>query len=288
MHPITGNSSLFQQRLQADNIEIAEFIDLELISSISYHWTTANQPLTYTLSGAPTTYYPFPGGTGSGIQESTDLGVSVMDFTIANTGQILQGALLAGDFSLAGLKIGQCFTDTPDLGRLEIYVGKVGDFAFDRHELTGQARNIWKSLNVSWPYYTYQDKCAWRFGSAGCGFNTASITIAVNTINVASSDTLNIMLNSGTLTQSYAPGRFNFGRATITGGLNKGLIRPIRIHTGDLLSLGQTLPNGDFTGLTLSIYPGCQKRLVADCKSLYNNDKNFFGYEKITTIEQAF
>lgn len=288
MHHITGNSSLFYQRLQADGLEIAEFIDLEFVNSTAFHWTTANQPMTYTLSGVPTAYLPFPGGTGTGIEESIDLGVSVLDFTMANTGSALQEQLLVGDFALAGLKIGQSFIDTPDLGRMEIYVGKIGDFAYDRHELTGQARNLWKSLNVSWPYYTYQDKCAWRFGSAGCGFNTSSITIAINTVNVSSSDTLNIMLNSGTLTQSYAPGRFNLGRATFTGGVNSGLIRAIRTHTGDLLSLGQALPNGNFAGMTLSIYPGCQKRLIDDCHSTYNNDKNFLGFPWIPTFEQAF
>ena len=281
-------NSAFWVRLQADDLEIAELIDLETPSGGSFHWTTANQPITYTLSGVPTTYIPFPGGTGSGIEESIDLGVSVMDFTMANTGPILQGQLLSADFALAALKIGQIFTDTPDLDRMEIYTGKIGDFQFDRLELSGQARNLWKSLNVQWPYYTYQDKCAWRFGSAGCGFNTSSITLAINTINVGSSTTLNILLNSGTLTQSFANNRFDLGRATFTSGTNSGAVRTIRVQTGDLLSLSYILPNGDLTGLQLSIYPGCKKRLIDDCKSLYNNDTNFFGSPWIPKFEQAF
>jgi hypothetical protein len=38
------------------------------------------------------------------------------------------------------------------------------------------------------------------------------------------------------------------------------------------------LSNPDLSGLTLSIHPGCKKRLLEDCKSLYNNDKNFLGF----------
>lgn len=281
-------SSAFWLRLQQTNVELAELIDFGLPDGTQYHWTTANAPLTYTLSGAATQYIPFPGQPGSGIQGDISLGVSVIDFTLANSGAPIQGQLLSSDFALASVKVGRVFTDTPDLGRLEIYNGKTGDYSYDRLELMGQARNIWKSLNVQWPYYSYQDKCAWRFGSAGCGFNTASITVAINSINVGSSTTLALLVASGYLVQSYANNRFIFGRATITGGTNSGAIRSIMAHTGDLLTLSNVLSNPDLTGLTLSIYPGCNKRFVDDCTSLYNNSKNFFGFPKIPTQEKAF
>lgn len=280
-------SSAFWARLQLDEVNLTELIDLELPYGGAKHWTTSNQPLTYTLSGAPTVYTPFPGHATSGIEESIDLGVSIVQFTMANTGDDIQTQLVARDFSLAQIKIGQCFVDTPDLGRMNIYLGKIGDFSHNRDEISGQGRNLWKSLNIRWPYFTYQEKCVWRFGGAGCGFNTASVTVAVNTINVASSDTLNILLTTGSL-NGYTPGRFNYGRATITGGTNSGAIRTIRNHSGDLLQLSHELPDTDLTGLTLSIFPGCQKRLIEDCKSLYNNDANFMGFPWIPNFEDAF
>lgn len=281
-------SSLFWAKLQLDGVLLADLIDLTLPNSVQFHWTTANGPITYTLSGASTVYVPFVGMTANGIEENIDLGVGVMDMTIANSGSQISNQLLSQDFALASVKIGQVFTDTPDLGRMELYVGKVGDFSYDRMQITAQARNIWKSLNINWPYYTYQDKCVWRFGSVGCGFDATSVTLAINSINVGSSDTLSILLNSGTLSSSYAAGRFNLGRATITGGLNNGFVRTIRIHTGDLISLSHYLPYSDLSGLTLSIYPGCQKRLLDDCHSTYNNAKNFLGWPWIPNMEQAF
>jgi uncharacterized phage protein (TIGR02218 family) len=279
-------NSAFYQKLQSDGLLIAELIDLELTNGGQYHWTTANGEVTYTLSGSPTKYVPFPGH-GGNIQEDMNLGVSVLAFTLANSGPILQDQLLSTDFSLAGVKIGQVFTDTPDLGRMDVYLGKMGDFSYNRLELTGQARNIWKSLNVRWPYYTYQEKCGWRFGSAGCGFNTASITLNVSTLLVTSSTTEVLRLNTGSLS-GFTNGRFNFGRCTITGGTNSGAIRTIRAHSGDCLELSHALSNPDFTGITLAIYPGCQKRLIDDCKSLYNNDANFLGWPWIPTEENAF
>jgi uncharacterized phage protein (TIGR02218 family) len=212
--------------------------------------------------------------------------VSVIDFTIANSGTELQGNLLSSDFALAFVQVGRVFIDTPDLGRMEMYTGKVGDFQYDRLELTGQMRNLWKSLNVNWPYYTYQDKCAWRFGSAGCGFNLSSVTLSTSIV-VGSSTAIDLLLPAGTLS-GFANGRFTFGRCTITGGENVGVVRAIRAHSGDLISLSYQLSNPDLTGLTLDINPGCQKRLLEDCKSLYNNDKNFMGFPWIPKQEDAW
>lgn len=277
-------SSAFWLRLQGDNIEMAELIDLTLPNSYVYRWTTANEEVTW----AGNKYIPFPGQPGSGIEESIDLGVNVIEFTIANSGTQLKQQLLSSDFALAGIDIGQCFTDTPDLGRMSIYKGKVGDFGYNRAEISGQARNIWKSLNVKWPYYTYNEKCVLRFGSFACGFNTTSVTQHISSINVGSSTTLELLVQSGTLVNSFPAGRFNFGRATITGGVNSGAIRTIRNHSGDLLMLSHPLPNPDLSGMTLDIFPGCQKRLLEDCHSLYNNSKNFLGWPWIPIEEDAF
>lgn len=271
-------NTAFWQRLQGDNIDMCELVDLELPNGASFHWTTANQPLTYTLSGDLTVYQPFPGAGATGFEDGIDLSVAVIDFVMANTGSVLQGQLLSQDFALGKLNIGEVFTDTPDLGRMPVYNGKIGDFSYNRHELTGQARNLWKSLNIQWPYYTYNDNCGWRFGSKGCGFNTASVTINVTSVVVGSSDVTKLLLPSGTLSNSFADGRFNFGRATITSGTNSGSVRPIMAHTGDLLTLAYPLSNTDLTGIKVSIYPGCNKRIIDDCKSLYNNTKNFFGF----------
>jgi hypothetical protein len=285
--PITGNASLFYQKLQTDGVLICELIDLYMPNGAGLHFTTANNPITYTLSGADTNYRPFP-GTGGGAQEDTQLGVSVVDFVMANVDSGVSQQLVSNDFALANLKIGRVFTDTPNLGRMEMYNGKVGDFSYDRHEINGQARNYWKSLSVQWPYYTYRDTCGWRFGSTGCGKHTSSLTVAINSINVGSSDTRNILVASGYITQSFANGRFEYGRCTITGGVNSGFVRQIVGQSGDLISLSSDLPYKDLTGMKLSIFPGCKKRLIEDCTSLYDNSKNFFGWPWMPKAEDAF
>lgn len=289
MRAINGDAVAYRAALQSDGMTLVELIDLSM-RGYSYHWTTGNQPLTYTLSGVPTTYEPFPGTVPNGIEDGVDLGVSVIDFVVANSGSILRTLLQGGAFAEADLAVGRVFPDTPDLGRMEIFVGKIGDYAHNRMEIKGQARNAWQSLSTRFPYHVYGDKCTWRFGSDGCGFNTASITTAVAeaSVNVSSSTTLNILLSSGFLSNSYASGRFDFGRLTVTGGVNSGQVRTIRQHTGDLVALSHPLPFNSFAGITLEIFPGCRKRILEDCHSTYNNARNFMGFPWIPVQEDAF
>lgn len=285
---ISPNSAFFT-RMQSDEIDLVEIIDLELPGGGgNFHFTTCNQPITYVLSGTATTYDPFAGGTPTGVQQDNALGVSVIDFVMQNTISNVSDMVDNSDFTQARLKIGRIFIGTPGLGRMEIYNGQVGDFAFDRIQLKGQARNLWKSLNVQWPYYLFQDTCGWRFGSAGCGINASSFDVAVNTINVTSSTTIDLYFPTGTLTSSFTTNRFDFGRLAVTGGVNSGAVRTIRSHSGDHLSLSYDLPSADVTSISFVIRPGCRKRIVQDCHSIYNNAKNALAFWTIPLQEKAY
>lgn len=282
-------NTAFYQRLQLDTLDIVEVIDLDLPGSGgSFHFTTANEQITYTLSGAPTKYLPFAGGTPTGVQQDNSLGVSVIDFVMQNSLVAVSQMVDNNDFALARLKIGRVFASTPNLGRMEIYNGQVGDWSYDRIQLKGQGRNLWKSLNVQWPYYLYQDTCAWRFGSKGCGVNANSYSTVINTISVNSSTTIDLFFPAGTLTNSFANGRFDFGRLIVTGGVNSGSQRTIRTHSGDYLGLSYDLASADVTSISFVIQPGCRKKIVDDCKSIYNNEKNFNGYWGIPVQEDAY
>ena len=103
-------SSAFQARLQQGG-QLVELIDLDCRNA-SFHWTTANNRLFATLSGDTVEYLPFPGGVPNGIEESNDLGVSVIDFVMANTGEVFSAIMAGGDFAAAGLRISRVFADT--------------------------------------------------------------------------------------------------------------------------------------------------------------------------------
>lgn len=281
-------SSAFYGKLQESG-ELVELIDLEC-RNVSFHWTTGNNRLFATLSGDLVEYLPFPGGTPAGIEESSDLGVAVIDFMMANTGAVFSSVMAGGDFATATLRVSRVFADTPDLDRMYIYQGQIGDYSYNRQTVTGQARNRWRGAQTQWPYYTYQDNCGWRFGSFGCGFNTASVTLTVTNsdVLVGSSTNLAIRMTSGFLSNSYANERFDFGRFTVTGGVNSGQVRTIRQHSGDLLMLSYPLSVNCLDAIAFDIFPGCRKRLINDCKSLYNNTRNFLGFPWVPIQENAY
>lgn len=282
-------SSAFYERLQWDGLNLATLIDLEATGQ-SFHWTSANDEMFYTLSGTLTKYDPFPGQTLKGLKQTNDLSVSVIDFVAANTGDLFSALMDTSDLDFADIKIGRVFIDTPDLGRMETYQGRLGDYSYDRASIAGSARNRWNSARVKWPYYNYQDNCAWRFGGRGCGFDTSSITLTFSSGNivVGSTTTLAIRMQDGTLSNSFADERFNFGRLTVTDGPNSGHVRTIRAHSGDLLELSHELPVNSFATFDFEIFPGCRKRRIADCKSLYNNEDAFLGFPWIPIQEDAF
>lgn len=280
-------NSAFYQRMQEDGVNMALLIDLETRGK-SFRWTSANDRITYTLSSNPTVYEPFPGQTLNGLKQTNDMAVSVIDFIVANTGDLIEELIDTNDLDYAVLRIGRVFISTPDLGRMEVFVGEIADYTYDRNAISGSVRNRWGSARIKWPYYNYQDKCSWRFGGTGCGFDASSITITFTAADVNTMTQRVITLNSGTLTQSYSNNRFDFGRLTVTDGPNSGHIRTIRSHSGDVLDLSHNLPVNSFTTFGFSVFPGCRKRREADCKSLYNNEENFMGFPWIPIQEDAF
>jgi len=282
-------NSAFFTRMQGGGLGMALVIDLETRGK-NFHWTSANNEIFYTLSSDLTKYDPFPGQTLNGLRQTNDLSVSVIDFVVANTGDLFPELLETKDLDFATLKIGRVFTDTPDLGRMEIFQGRIGDYTYDRNAIAGSVRNQWNSAGLRFPYLNYQDKCSWRFGSTGCGFDTTSVTLTgdVSSIIVGSTTQIAIRFQDGTISNSYANNRFDFGRITIVDGPNSGHIRTIRSHSGDMFLLSHELPVNSFSTFGFSIFPGCRKRKTEDCTSLYDNAANFMGFPWIPIQEDAF
>jgi len=274
-------SSAYYAKLQQSTVTICELIELSS-KTREWRWATSETPVTF----GGNTYDPFPGFTPSGVDETIDLGIATVNFVMANSGGEFNELLDTYGLDLASLQVRRVFTDTPDLGSMIIYAGKLGDYSYDRNQISGEARNIFHGINVNWPYYSYQDQCSWKFGSTGCGVDTSSITI-IGSLN-ASSDKINFTVASGFFTASYANGYFLKGKLTILDGQNSGEVRTIRIHSGDGFSISHQLPFNVDSNDGFSLYPGCRKRFIADCVSKYNASSNFLGFPWIPRQGQAF
>lgn len=279
-------NSAFDARLEEDVVgTLVSLVEVEGAGFTEFY-TTANQELFATLSGQLREYKPLPGQASGNIQSATDLSVSTMEFTLAASAAAnLLSLLPANNLDAATIRIYDVFADTPDLGRMAVYIGKIGDFGWNRTAVKAQGRNVWDSRFLEFPYYTYGDGCFWRFGSPGCGIDTSSYTIVVSPsrLAVSSCSRIGLWVNSlGTVPDGY----YDFGRVTFTGGVNSGQIRAVRNHLGQSLQLSHALPYDPQSGDAMTLFPGCRKRFFADCTSKYNNARNYNGYQTIPIPEQ--
>lgn len=274
-------SSAFWLALQAEYVQIADLIDLDTPSG-TYRWTTSNIPIV--SSGQ--TYDPFPGGAAKGAEESTDLGVGNINFTVVNSGQIRE-LLMVNELDFASLAISRVFVNSPDLGRMYSFRGKLAELSHNRDLMSGQARSIFAGVNAAFPYHTYQDYCVWRFGSTGCGINTSSYTVATSIVP-GSSNPLTLLAQSGGISGAYTSGRLDRGRLTVLSGVNSGQVRTIRSQSGDYLVLSHPLPYSVSSGFAFNVYPGCRKRILDDCRSRYNNTTRALGFPWMPKNESAF
>jgi uncharacterized phage protein (TIGR02218 family) len=274
-------SAALQTALRQDAVNIADLIELTTPTQ-TYRWTTSNIPIVSSLQ----TYDPFPGRAARGAEESTDLGIGYMDFSVVNSGQIKE-LIDANQLDFASVVISRVVVNSPDIGRLYMFRGKVADLSFTRDLITGQIRNIFNGVTGTFPYNTYKETCDWRFGSTGCGINTSSYTIS-SSIAASSSNPLILLATSGGISVGYAPGRLDRGRLTVLTGANSGQVRTIRACSGDLMILSHPLPFSVSSGFSFSVHPGCRKRVVDDCRSLYNNVSRALGFPWMPKNEQAF
>jgi len=274
-----STSSAYWYLAQQDNVNIAELIQLTS-RTFTWRWTTCNQDIV--SSGY--TWVPFLGNTGSGIEESIDLAIATIDFTMANSGDDFRAVLEANELDMASIIVRRVHVSTPDGGSVEIYRGKVGDYVFDRNQITGQARNFFNSINVQWPPYTYMDQCAWRFGSTGCGYNTSSVTVSSTARAVTSGYRLGALVDIA----SKAVGYYDKGRFTFISSVNSGHTRSVRVHSGSRIEFSHAMPYDIVSGSLFELYPGCRKRMIDDCTSKYNNVRNFLGFPWIPKQENAF
>ena len=284
--PYTLPNSQFFEKLQDETVLIAETIDL-FTPGGEFYWTTTNDNVsTLNSSGDAVEYTPFPGQTAGGTRQSTDLTIETIRFVVANSGGVFDALLVGKEIMRSSLVIRRFFTDTPGLGAWEIFRGDIGDFKWTRDLITGQVRDEWDSHTQKWPYYNYQDLCIWKFGGAGCGIDVSSFTVPLS-IDASSSTPTTIHCFSGTLTQSFANDRLTFGKFSVTFGANSGHVRSVRAHSGDVIELSHRLGSG-VTSIAADVFPGCRKRLIEDCTSLYDNSARHNSYEWTPLQEEGF
>ena len=119
-------NSAFFSRLQDSNnsINIVELIELQGRTN-TWRWTTGNK----TVVSSGNSYVPFPGRNEQGMEEGIDLNISVVGFVLSNSGGAFNELLDSNQLDFADITVRRVFVDTPDLGSMIHFTGKLGDYS---------------------------------------------------------------------------------------------------------------------------------------------------------------
>jgi len=203
-------------------------------------------------------------------------------------GNLVRTDMLSGKYDYAKIEIFILNYADTTMGKVDSIQGRFGRVNFSDNQFTV---NIFSNTKLFGQTIgrTYTSLCSADLGDSKCKINLSNYTETgtVLTVTDQHSFTASITdLNGNGITISDW---FTSGLLTWTSGNNNGKKIEIRQHTysGDhTLSLQEdmffTIQSGD----TFTIYAGCQKRTIEDCKNKFNNILNNRGFKYVPTRDQ--
>ncbi len=213
--------------------------------------------------------------------------VDTLDVSVyADQSDLLNGApwfnaVQRGALDSALLKLERVFMPTPgdtSLGAVSLFTGRVSDTQVSRTEANLTIKSELELLNTQLPRNLYQAGCLHTLFDNGCQLNKASYAVAGT---IVSADTVNLAT-----TLNLATDYFTLGVVKFTSGVNNGVTRSVRYHSGGGFVFALPLVTAPAAGDTFIAWPGCDKTKTT-CSSKFNNVINFRGFPYVPTPETA-
>lgn len=230
------------------------------------------------------TYAAATGFMPSAIQASADAAPDNLSVDgILSSPSITEDDLMAGVWDYATVEI-LLYDYVAGLLVGVLTKGKIGPVEIDGQRYKASLLGLSDRLRQNLGELT-QPKCRAELGDDRCKVDLPAITIAAVVSTVTDRRTFSVVLGS----PSYASGHFDAGKVSFTSGDNSGYEMEIRTTSGTSslsVSLQLPMPNDIAIGNTLTLAPGCLKRLVEDCKTKYNNVVNFRGEPYVPGVDQ--
>lgn len=226
----------------------------------------------------------------NGIRCTTGVEVSELEMTfhadlatLVNGNALIQFAVNGG-FDNAVVTLHRAYKadwDQPLQGVLNMFSGRVSQpRGASRTSIVIIAKSWLELLNVNVPPNVYQPPCKNVLYDGNCLADRSAFL--VNNAATAGSTTSAIQT-----TLAQASGYFDLGSITFTSGLNNGISRTVKRHTGGgQIALVRAFPSAPAPGDTFNIVPGCDRRQVT-CDTKFNNLIHFRGYPFVPVPETS-
>jgi len=218
-------------------------------------------------------YKAATGYTSSSAIASADLAVDNLEVRgILDATTITEADLLAGVWDFAQVETFLVNYNALADGILRESKGRLGEVRLSRATFVAELRGLTQALQQTIGE-VYTSACRADLGDSRCKVNLATYTVT-GTLTGATSRS--VFSDSA---RTEGANYFNGGKLTWTGGANSGKSMEVKSWNSGTktFTLAQPMVGTVAVGDTYSVYPGCTKRLIDDCKTKFNNVVNFRG-----------
>lgn len=211
-------------------------------------------------------------GIFSAIQTKSDLGIDTIDLAGFGSSYIALTDIRAGKWDKAAFEIIVFNPLAPANGSVIKRAGWLGQSIIQRNSWQFELQSLARILHAN-VGLTSSPTCRNDLGDSMCQVNLASHTVTGSITSVTNRKTF------ADSSRSEADAHFTGGKLTWTGGANSGLSFEVKTWTASTKTfvLYQSTPFTVSNGDTYSVHRGCRKRLIEDCKTIFNNVANFDG-----------
>lgn len=191
-------------------------------------------------------------------------------------------AIRLGHFDGAEIMIEEAFMPTwgdVSAGTVLKFLGRVADVEAAGVEAFITVASHTELLNQDMPRNLYLPGCVHTLFDAGCTLSKAAFTVSRTVLAGATTQLVPI-------TDAAAAGHYDLGGFTVTSGALTGYKRSVKQWAGPNLKLLTPLPTALAAGVTIDLFPGCDK-LQSTCDVKFSNKANFRGFRFVPLAETA-
>jgi uncharacterized phage protein (TIGR02218 family) len=281
-------TSGFVADLQSDTQTFNTCIAITRADGQAFYFTDCDQPIVF----GGNTYLSVDGYTPTQMQSSADFTVDHVEVVAyLQSAAISEADLMAGKWDDAAVQMFMVNRKNLAHGAYQMRYGMLGQIHVTspgqyQAELRGLTQWVQKQIGS-----LIMPSCRWTLGDIN---SAGAVPNSHCTVNLPALAVTGVAVTSVTSNQAFhasslgqADGYFTSGFLTWTSGLNNGRSADVQASalSGGSIVLQLPMLNNIQIGDLFTIYPGCQKRKLADCLNKFNNVINFGGFAEMPGID---
>jgi uncharacterized phage protein (TIGR02218 family) len=208
---------------------------------------------------------------GSDIQSSAELNPDNLEVDgFLRSPAITEEDIHSGLWDYAAIEIFEVNYEDLTMGKNVLRAGTLGEVKGGRHKFTAELRGLMQAYSRTIVRLMTQD-CNADLGDARCKVDLSAWTVTGTVTSVSDNRVI------GDTSRHEDINWFTGGKLTFTSGLNAGLSMEVKSFISTI-DLQERMPFQIVEGDTYSMYAGCSRRALLDCRIKFDNYINFRGF----------